>query len=614
MSVENMHGWRKWFGIILLVFLVVSFLFFGLSYYMQSMFAGGKNIASVAGQPITHNQFQRALQIQQQNTPQSDPNALPFLKQKLLAGMIMQRVMSFEAKNAGFTVSDAVLQKEIQTAHMFQVSGAFSRTRFEQIAEQNGMTAAQLLQKYRQSMAVYQMQSAIMAGSFIVPALVQQYYKTLFQKRDVAYLSIDPKNFVKQMHPSASTIADYFHSNRQNYIEPASVKLQYVVLDPAVISKKISVSDADAREYYAGNKSSLLSPQRWRVRKVIVTGANAPLRAQSLLKRFSGQAVAWSALNAQKDVNVTELWVNSTSADAQSMAALSQLKKDQFSKVFNVGRSYIILQLLQSQPPAEQAYSAVKSRIENTLRSQQVAKKMAQLNETLSNLAYSNTNTLQPIAKQLGLKLQTSVKITKNDAQGLFANKSLLDAAFSDSVFAHANNSAPITLSDGRIVILRALQAVAKKPLSLAAVKSKVTSSLQQQMAQQRAMQLQRDITADLRAGKGMQLLAKKYHLAFKQINGLNSEMQHVDPNLLDTAFSISGIGSSNIASMQLINGDYGVLQIMKISSPDMTNIPETKLRQVTTMLTEMKTERDLRLFTKSAQIKAKVKLYPGVG
>ena len=146
------------------------------------------------------------------------------------------------------------------------------------------------------------------------------------------------------------------------------------------MTKTISINDADAREYYAGNKASLLSPQRWRVRKVIVTGANAPLRAQSLLKRFSGQATSWGAVNAQKDVNVTELWVNSTSADPQSMAALSQLQKGQFSKVFNVGRSYIILQLLQSQPPAEQAYSAVKSRIENTLRSQQVAKKMAQLN------------------------------------------------------------------------------------------------------------------------------------------------------------------------------------------------------------------------------------------
>ena len=116
MSVERMHGWRKWVGIILLVFLVVSFMFFGLSYYMQSMFAGGKSLAKVAGQSISHDEFQRALQIQQRNTPSTDPSTEVYLKQRLLATMIIQRVMQNEAQQQGFRVGDSELRAAVHSA------------------------------------------------------------------------------------------------------------------------------------------------------------------------------------------------------------------------------------------------------------------------------------------------------------------------------------------------------------------------------------------------------------------------------------------------------------------------------------------------------------------
>ena len=194
MTGGSTHGWRKWVGIILLTFLVVSFVFFGLSYYMQSIIAGSNNIAVVAGQPIKYSEFQRALEMQRQQMPKVDKSLLPLLKQRLLTEMVMRLVMLREAQHQGFQVSDAQLQTTIHQMPMFQESGQFSRTKFEQVAAANGYSAQSLLEKLRENILVYQMQNSFMDTSFMVPALVKERYKLLYQNAILLICKLILKN------------------------------------------------------------------------------------------------------------------------------------------------------------------------------------------------------------------------------------------------------------------------------------------------------------------------------------------------------------------------------------------------------------------------------------
>ena len=603
------HGWRKWVAIILLSFLVVSFVFFGLSYYMQSILSGSKNIATVAGQPISRADFQQALQIQQQQMPRVDDSLLPLIKQRVLTQMIIRLVMLHEANYQGFQVSDKQLRDMVHAMPLFQDAGNFSRAKFSQVAAANGMSDQALLDKLRDNLVVYQMQNSFLATSFVVPAIIKERYKLLYQKRDIAYLLVDPKKYLASMRPNADSVTSYYKSNTQRFVQPDSVKLQYVVLNPADISKQIVISPLEMRQYYADNKQQLLSAPRWRVRKIIVTGADAAKHSQDLLQQFNKQSVSWTAIAAQKNVSVSQAWLGSSTSQ-DWLSAVAQLKPNQFSKVIQSGKSYVILQLLNYSAPQAQTYSAAKSRIENTLRSQKVASKMAQLNESLSNLAYSSASSLQPIVKQLGLKLQTSSWVTKDEASGLFANKQLLTAAFSSDVFQHKNNSAPIVLSDGRVVVLRALQSKPAHVLPLAQVRAKVVAALQQEMAQQKAAQQVSELVTKLQAGSGISVLAKQQKLQYKQINGVDAEMQHLPPRLVSSAFAISGIGKDTITSTQLADGDYAVLQVLKVRTPDAEDMTASKLRQVTQTITQLQSERELQLFMLEAKARAKVKLY----
>ena len=86
MSIENVSGWKKWVGGFILVFLLLSFVFFGIGYYMNDIVGGGgDSVAVVAGKKISRSDFAQALQYQQRQMSNIDQSLLPMLKQRLLS-------------------------------------------------------------------------------------------------------------------------------------------------------------------------------------------------------------------------------------------------------------------------------------------------------------------------------------------------------------------------------------------------------------------------------------------------------------------------------------------------------------------------------------------------
>jgi hypothetical protein len=118
-------------------------------------------------------------------------------------------------------------------------------------------------------------------------------------------------------------------------------------------------------------------------------------------------------------------------------------------------------------------------------------KKYAQALELLADWSYQVPDSLQTVADKLGLTIHTTDWFTRTgDASGITHDKPFINAAFSDDVFISGNNSAPITLDNGQVVVLRIHEQQLAQEQPLAQVKQAVTDKVRYQKARLAAAEL----------------------------------------------------------------------------------------------------------------------------
>ena len=113
MSLENISGWRKWFGILLLILVLISFVFFGLSYYMQSMMGGGDAVAVVNGEPVKREALRQVVQTVQREQPNLGSSSLQLLYKQALSRLIFSTATQKQMKDSYYRISDKDMQAVI---------------------------------------------------------------------------------------------------------------------------------------------------------------------------------------------------------------------------------------------------------------------------------------------------------------------------------------------------------------------------------------------------------------------------------------------------------------------------------------------------------------------
>jgi hypothetical protein len=105
---------------------------------------------------------------------------------------------------------------------------------------------------------------------------------------------------------------------------------------------------------------------------------------------------------------------------------------------------YHVIKLNGITPEKMRSFDEVKGQIEADLKRQKVAQKFASAADQFQNLVYEQADSLAPVAKALGLTIQTSPLVTRAQAQQIaMGSAKLVEALFSpDSVTAKRNTDA----------------------------------------------------------------------------------------------------------------------------------------------------------------------------
>ena len=492
---EFIRTHRRLMQFLLMLIIVPSFALVGISGY-QSFGDGANTIAKVGDQVITQQQYEEAQRQQidryrQMMGEQFDQKMFdtPEARKSILDNLIAERAVAAEVGRSHLVISDAVLQKEVlEIPGLTLPDGKFDLERYKAMLAAQGMTPQMYDARRRSDLALQQLAGAVQGSAFVPNAVSKRLSDIRSEEREVQELLLPIAQYVSQVKVTDEMVKAFYDKNGKQFEIPAHAKIEYAVLDSASVSDQVDVSDADVASYYAKNQKAYTTPEERRASHILIAvkkdasaadKAAAKAKADAILAEVRKTPAEFAAIAKAKSQDPASAEqggdlgvVVKDGLPKPLQDAVAKLKQGEISDVVASDYGYHILTVTSDKPEHVKTLDEVKGQITADLRKQFAAKKFSELAEQFTDLVYTQSDSLKPVADKLKLKVETvaNVGMTPSPALGAapYNNAKFLKALFSNDSLKDKRNTeavevAPNTLVSGRIV---EFQAAAKRPLA----------------------------------------------------------------------------------------------------------------------------------------------------
>lgn len=592
---ERIQGIVAW---VIVILIAVTFAFFGVDYYIQSRH-DAEILAEVNGEAISKREFELVYQRTRQfrDASQINPSQEQRFKRQVMNEMIINLVSLQAAKKYGFHVSGEQANAAILNIPQFQEDGHFSSARYQQALSGALFTPETFQKEVRQGMVLNQQRFAFIGTAFALPSEVERFIKLYMQTRDYVYWLIPAANFASGVKIADREISEYYQQHQKEFVSPEQVVVDYVRLSMADIKKKISLSEEQIQSYYEENRSNYLLPAKWKVAHIlfaIPSGASREeieqiqIRAEKAYGELQADPNQFETMAKQySDDKLSALqngilpWIVAGQSDMDK-ALINLTQPGQISPPIKTRHGYQIFKLIAYKPAETKPFSQVKEDIRGQLQSELAQAKYAQLMEDLSDLSYQSPDSLEPVARALDLKVESTKPFSRQGGQPPLAdNQKFIRAAFSHDVLELGNNSEPIQVDDDSVVVLRVQKHIPASQLPLAEVSSKIADLLAKQKAESKALQIGQELLQANEAKR--QNIIEKYNLKTQEVASAGRESDEAPALINQLAFALPNPGASKGGRLE--NGDYAVVELKKMNDGDPAKLDNEQIANITQQL-----------------------------
>jgi len=389
--------------------------------------------------------------------------------------MINVSLLTDAALSNGFAMSEAQIKAFLAGIEIFQDKGQFSRERLEAFLRNRGLSEARFMDMVRQDMLLRQLQFAYGEGTLVPASGAERFTRLLAQQREVSEIGYDRRLFLDLVRIDDEAVEAEYNARRQDYALPPQLRLQYLVLSMDAIKSRIEVTEATARQHYEANLARYQEPESRRASHILIKtdkamddAARQAARAQAerLLQELRKTPARFAELAGQHSADPGsaarggDLGAFTREMMVKPFAdAVFEMKTGEIRGPVETDFGYHIIRLDGISPGRQIAFGAVRDEIVDELKSQEAARKFAEAAERFSNLVYEQPETLEPAAKEFGLKLEESGWIARGQAQPAFlGHPRLMDAAFADEALNKRQNTEAIEVAPNLLVAARVLE------------------------------------------------------------------------------------------------------------------------------------------------------------
>ncbi len=622
---DHIQGWIA--GTIIAI-LAVAFFAWGIQYYITQGTGKGRAVAKVNGRKITEKDLETLyarIARQQQRATGSGTLSSEMqkqLKQYALQNLISKTALIQDADDAGFRVSLGEVQQLIASDPTFQVKGHFSKQRLMQIVYASNLTTQQFFKDLQSSLVINQVQAGIRASAFATPKELKHAYQLLKQTRQIGYFILPISRFSKEAVVSEKDTKNYYSQHAHQFMTPEKVKVSYIILSPKDIKQSVTVSEADMRQFYQGNVTNFTLPLRWKIQQwqlnVAADASSEQIKkAQQDIQQVAAQLKQGKSTESITkkfaDVKTKTHWVTRNKLAGELASLVPALTINQISLPVKTSKGYEVVRLLAKQKSKQRSFDSVKAGIKKTLLQKKTEQIITKQGEQLASLTYTNPTNLTDAAKVLKLKIKSSDWMTRQgDKTGLFSNANVLAVIFSKNVLEQGNNSNPISLKNGDVIVVRVSDRKRSQRLAFDKVKEKIKQTLIKQIAERKAGVSAYRIQSSLAKGTNVDDIAQK-----NNIKWLTKTVKSPTDKTLPKAIVAAAYGlmlsktepSKSTTSVLLNNNQYAIIKLKAINKGDFSKSTTKQRLGISGQLTNYLGTLAYQFYVKSVMSRAKIKI-----
>ena len=244
-----------------------------------------------------------------------------------------------------------------------------------------------------------------------------------------------------------------------------------------------------------------------------------------------------------------------------------QMQVDEISDIVETSFGFHIIKLSAIKAAKVTEFEAVKDKIKEDLQRQKASEMFGELTENFSNAVYEQSDSLQGVAEQLGLKVQESDWITRQSkSPDILTNKNVLEAIFSEDAIQDRRNIEAIEVKPDTFVSARVLEHNAATAQSLAIVKDKIVERIKGQQAIEMAQQTGKEKLTQLQGGQAIpETWSENELVSYIQPQGMSIDLiREIFKTDVKKLPAYTGITEPQ--------GGYMLVRISRVVEPDMSD------------------------------------------
>lgn len=503
---------KGWVAYAIIGLISIPFALFGIQQYFEG--GGSRVAATVNGEEIQAQTVNNQLLQLKQRMPQlAAAGNDDFLKQMALDSVINQVLLKQQIEEVGYRASTSEVAKTIAEIPVFQKDGKFDAKQYENMLQQQRLSAAGFEEQVRQDITQNQLQQAISSTGFVPKSSAESYQSLRNQERDVELFTLKTADFSDQVTPTDEEIQTYFDQNKDQYMTQAKVKIAYIELDRQKLADAITIEDAELETFFDENADRYTKPEERQASRILLRvdeqnkDEDVKKKAEDLYAQlndgkldFAEAAKTHSQDEASKDQGGSMGVVVAGDWDPALEKAIFATKANEVAEPVKTGLGYEIVRVDSIKAAEQQTLDQVKERVERDYRQDQADKSFTDQVEKVQTLAFENNGDLAPAADSVGVEVQESDWFTRGEGKGIAESAKIREIAFSEDIEA-GQNSDLIEVSDSKVAVLRSLDREAPKQKDLAEVKDTIVATLKNRGVRKMVAEKGADLLKQLNAG-----------------------------------------------------------------------------------------------------------------
>ncbi len=463
---------------VLVIAIIAVLTLFGFG--ATNLFVGADpEVAKVGDISITQSRLaletERArIRILGQQGPDFDPSAIDrlALQQSVVQDLVNRQIAYQTAVDLGVRTPPEEINASLVENEAYQIDGQFNEAVYRQYLSQLGYNPVEFLEEYTSAVSTEVIRGGVENTVAIKDWELAEMVRVLTQTRDLAYLPLTVEQFADDIEVSDEDVEVRYDEQQTRYLTPLTLDVAYLDLsvDSLLNDPTIEIVEEDLVSLYEEERQAALRDEQRDSSHILVQinddrpeDAALTLATELATRLQEGETFEALAREFSEDPG-----------SAENGGSLGPVGKGIFDPAFEEAlwalgaagdvsapvKSSFGYHLIRLDEIVEKDYPAFEDEREALeLRARRLAAQALFADKALDleRAAYDEQYALDATAESLGLTLEQVTGVTEADAAalgGIFASRSVVNAAFSDEVLGGVNSEA-LTIGEEQLVVLR---------------------------------------------------------------------------------------------------------------------------------------------------------------